>query len=204
MKGDSHQIWRIQRVQVNVACLGSFLRSSTGPNRAFEPQSLGRVRDHLGSPKGRTRLTQQRNAAISASVCGWLTSCSQSVGERKGPPTLWYLGNLDGPQCRLQDNTRPRGRKNRPAIGGRCYLRSCTRLTNLTSLPDSLRYRYSAIGGLIRTPQGQTEFQVNLSTCSAGPRRCYATRAYVNSKWVSHGATPWHTTPSHASPLNTS
>src|SRR5271157_1232644 len=49
MKGDSHQIWRIrtQRVQVNVASLRLFLRSSTGPNRAFEPQSLeslGRIR----------------------------------------------------------------------------------------------------------------------------------------------------------------
>src|SRR5271157_731289 len=44
-KGDSHQIWRTQRVQVNVASLRLFLRSCTGPNRAFEPQSLGRVRD---------------------------------------------------------------------------------------------------------------------------------------------------------------
>ncbi len=30
-----------QRVQVNVPSLRSFLRSSTGPNRVFEPQSLG-------------------------------------------------------------------------------------------------------------------------------------------------------------------
>jgi len=42
LKGDSHQIWRTQRVQVNVASLRFFLRSSTGPSRAFEPQSLGR------------------------------------------------------------------------------------------------------------------------------------------------------------------
>jgi hypothetical protein len=41
-KGDSHQIWRTQRVQVNLASLRLFLRSSTGPSRAFEPQSLGR------------------------------------------------------------------------------------------------------------------------------------------------------------------
>jgi len=44
-KGDSHQIWRTQRVKVNVVSLRLFLRSSTEPNRAFEPQSLGRVRD---------------------------------------------------------------------------------------------------------------------------------------------------------------
>src|SRR5271157_924089 len=46
-KGDSHQIWRTQRVQVNMASLRLFLRSSMGPNRAFEPQSLeslGRIR----------------------------------------------------------------------------------------------------------------------------------------------------------------
>jgi len=46
-KRDSHQIWRTQRVQVNVASLRLFLRSSMGPNRAFEPQSLeslGRIR----------------------------------------------------------------------------------------------------------------------------------------------------------------
>ncbi len=45
LKGDSHQIWRTQRARVNVASLRLFLRSSTGPNRAIEPQSLGRVRD---------------------------------------------------------------------------------------------------------------------------------------------------------------
>jgi len=38
----------------------------------------------IGSPKGRPRLTQQRNPATSASVCGWLRSCSQSVGRGKG------------------------------------------------------------------------------------------------------------------------
>src|SRR5208337_4920346 len=38
----------------------------------------------LGSPKGRPRLTQHRNASTSASVCGWLTSCSPSVGRGKG------------------------------------------------------------------------------------------------------------------------
>jgi hypothetical protein len=44
----------VQRVQVNVASLRLFLRSSTGPNRAFEPQSLGRVRDPVGIAEGPT------------------------------------------------------------------------------------------------------------------------------------------------------
>src|SRR5271157_2397795 len=68
------------------------------------PNGLAVSVTQLGSPKGRPRLTQQRNAATSASVCGWLTSCSQSVGgaegaKRKRPPTLCYLGNMDGPRC---------------------------------------------------------------------------------------------------------
>src|SRR5271157_2066948 len=67
-----------------VASLRLFLRSSTGPNRPFQPQSLGRVYDPVGIAEGRPRLTQQRNAATSASFCGWLTICSQSVGRGKG------------------------------------------------------------------------------------------------------------------------
>src|SRR5208337_3222341 len=55
-KGDSHQIWRTQRVQVNEASLRLFLRSSTGPNRAFEPQSLGRVRDPASIAEGPTAI----------------------------------------------------------------------------------------------------------------------------------------------------
>ena len=54
LKGDSHQIWRTQRIQVNVASLRLFLRSSTRPNRAFEPQSLGRVRDPVRIAEGPT------------------------------------------------------------------------------------------------------------------------------------------------------
>ena len=54
LKGDSHQIWRTQRVQVNLASLRLFLRSSTGPNRAFEPQSLDRVRDPVRIAEGPT------------------------------------------------------------------------------------------------------------------------------------------------------
>src|SRR5208337_1420029 len=63
------------------------------------PNRLAVSVTQLGSPKGRPRWTQQRNAATSASVCGWLTSCSQAVGERTGQPTPWYLGNVDGPRC---------------------------------------------------------------------------------------------------------
>src|SRR5208282_2263158 len=48
------------------------------------PNRLAVSVTQLGSPKGRPRLTQQRNAATSASVCGWLTICSQSVGRGKG------------------------------------------------------------------------------------------------------------------------
>src|SRR5208337_400697 len=64
LKGDSHQTWRTQRVQVNVACLRLFLRSSTGPNRALEPQSLGRVRDPVRIAEGPTAsdaATQRRH-----------------------------------------------------------------------------------------------------------------------------------------------
>ena len=55
VKGDSHQIW---------ASLRLFLRSSTGPNRAFEPQSLGRVRDPVRIAEGPTAIdaaTQRRH-----------------------------------------------------------------------------------------------------------------------------------------------
>ncbi len=45
VNGASQQIWRIQRVQVDVASLPLSLRSSKGPNREIEPQSLGRGRD---------------------------------------------------------------------------------------------------------------------------------------------------------------
>src|SRR5271157_4350576 len=92
-----------------------------------------------------SRLTPRKRGARDGS---FVPAHDHLLAERKGPPTLWYLGNVDGPQCRLQDNTRPRGRKNRPAIGGRRCL-GLARQTDLTSLPDSLRCRYSAIGGLI-------------------------------------------------------
>src|SRR5208337_2155901 len=84
---DSHQIWRIwrtQRVQVTVASVDCFFGLPRGPIVHSSPNRLAVSVTQLGSPKGRPRLTQQRNAATSASVCGWLTSCSQSVGRGKG------------------------------------------------------------------------------------------------------------------------
>src|SRR5271165_1881374 len=59
-----NQIWRTKRVQVNVTGLRLFLRSSTGPNRAFEPRSLGRVRDPVRIAEGPTAIdasTQRRH-----------------------------------------------------------------------------------------------------------------------------------------------
>jgi len=55
-KGDGHQIWRIQKIQVAVASLRLFPRSSTGPNRRFQPQSLGRVRDPVRIAEGPTAI----------------------------------------------------------------------------------------------------------------------------------------------------
>ncbi len=63
-EGDSHQIWRIQTIQVTVASLRLFLRSSTGPNRPFQPQSLGRVRGPVSIAEGPTAIdaaTQHRH-----------------------------------------------------------------------------------------------------------------------------------------------
>ena len=111
-KGDGHQIWRTQGVQVNGASLRLFLRSSTGPNRAFEPQSLGRVRDPVRIAEGpthdfgfsildfglRTEATRVSLPEAPVRGEGFLVD-SLHEGERTGPPTLWYLGNVDGPRC---------------------------------------------------------------------------------------------------------
>ena len=102
----------VQRVRVNVASLRLFLRSSTGPNRAFEPQSLGRVRDPVRIAEGpthdfgfsildfglRTEATRLSLQEAPARGEGFLVN-SLHEGEPTGPPTLWYLGNVDGPQC---------------------------------------------------------------------------------------------------------
>jgi hypothetical protein len=97
-----------------VASLRLFLRSSTGPNRAFEPQSLGRVRDPVRIAEGptddfgftildfglRTEATRVSLPEAPARGEGFLVN-SLHEGERTGPLTLWNLGNLDGPQCPL-------------------------------------------------------------------------------------------------------
>ena len=64
----------------------------------------------LGSPKGRPRLTQQRNAATSASVYGWLTSCSQAVGEADRAAHSLVPGQLGWPPMSCQ----PSSPSNRP------------------------------------------------------------------------------------------
>ena len=101
VKGDSHQIWRTQRVQVNVASLRLFLRSSTGPNRAFEPQSLGHVRDPVRIAEGpthdfgfsildfglRTEATRVSLPEAPARGEGFLVN-SLHEGERTGPRIL--------------------------------------------------------------------------------------------------------------------
>src|SRR5208337_343528 len=49
---------------ITVASLRLFLRSSTGPNRRFQPQSLGRVRDPVRIAEGPTSIdaaTQRRH-----------------------------------------------------------------------------------------------------------------------------------------------
>ncbi len=101
MKGDSHQIWRTQRLQVNVASLRLSLRSSTGPNRAFEPQSLGRVRDPVRIAEGPTH--DFGFSILDFGLKEHESHCRKRLrgerAERTGPPTLWYLGNVDGPQC---------------------------------------------------------------------------------------------------------
>ncbi len=101
VKGDSHQIWRTQREQVNLASLRLFLRSSTGPNRAFEPQSLGRVLDPVRIAEGpthdfglsilgfglRTETTRVSSPQAPARGEEFLVD-SLREGERTGPPTL--------------------------------------------------------------------------------------------------------------------
>src|SRR5271157_4228222 len=85
-KGDSHQIWRTQRVQINVASLRLFLRSCTGPNRAFEPQSLeslGRVRYPVRIAEGPTAIdaaAQRRHFGF----CLRLVDKLQPIGGGRG------------------------------------------------------------------------------------------------------------------------
>jgi hypothetical protein len=101
VKGDSHQIWRTKREQVNLASLRLFLRSSTVPNRAFEPQSLGRVLDPVRIAEGpthdfglsilgfglRTETTRVSSPQAPARGEEFLVD-SLREGERTGPATL--------------------------------------------------------------------------------------------------------------------
>ena len=66
------------------------------------PNRLAVSVTQFGSPKGRPRWTQQRNAATSASVCGWLTSCSQSVGEVDGAAHSLVPGKRGWPPMSCQ------------------------------------------------------------------------------------------------------
>ena len=90
---------RTQGVQVNVASLRLFLRSSTGPNRAFEPRSLGRVRAPVRIAEGpthdfgfsildfglRTEATRVSLPEAPVRGEGFLVD-SLHEGERTGPP----------------------------------------------------------------------------------------------------------------------
>src|SRR5271157_1249246 len=89
VKGDSHQIWRTQRVQVNVASLRLFLRSSTGPNRAFEPQSLGRVRDPVRIAEGPTH-----DFGFSILDCGLMqheSPCRKRLRGERGSSSIAFM-----------------------------------------------------------------------------------------------------------------
>src|SRR5208337_1035826 len=89
VKGDSHQIWRIRsgehrEYKQTWQAYDCFFGLPRGRTVHSSPNRLAVSVTQLGSPRGRLPLTQQRNAATSASFCGWLTSCSQSVGRGKG------------------------------------------------------------------------------------------------------------------------
>src|SRR5271157_3962478 len=85
VKGDSHQIWRIQIIQATVTSLWLFLRSSTGPNRPFQPQSLGRVSDPVRVAEGPTAIdaaTQRRHFGFRLRLVGSL----QPIGGARQRP----------------------------------------------------------------------------------------------------------------------
>ena len=63
-KFGEHRRKKRRQPRVTVASLRLFLRSSTGPNRRFQPQSLGRVRDPVRIAEGPTAIdaaTQRRH-----------------------------------------------------------------------------------------------------------------------------------------------
>src|SRR5208337_1571206 len=70
---------------VTVASLRLFLRSSTGPNRRFQPQSLGRVRDPVRIAEGPTAIdaaTQRRHFGFRL----WLVDMLQPIGGARQRP----------------------------------------------------------------------------------------------------------------------
>ncbi len=86
-----------------MASLRLFLRSSTGPNRALEPNRLAVSVTQSGSPKGRHMILDSRFWILDRGLKEHESHCRKRLrgerAERTGPPTLWYLGNVDGPQC---------------------------------------------------------------------------------------------------------
>src|SRR5208283_4374980 len=69
----------VQRVQVIVASLRLFLRSSTRPNRPFSPNRSAVSVTQLGSPKGRPRLTQHGPLRQSGRNSTWPAHSSASL-----------------------------------------------------------------------------------------------------------------------------
>ena len=125
--------------KVNLACLRLFLRSSTGPNRAFEARSLGRVRDPFRIAEGPNAFdsaTQRRHFGFRLRLVDKLQpigGVSGRVHPLSGTWENWMAPNvvfrtiLDLAAERIAQQL---------GEGGVSVLRS---QTNLTSLPDSLR-----------------------------------------------------------------
>src|SRR5208282_6510149 len=62
------------------------------------------------------------------------------TGERKGPPTLWYLGNVDGPQCHANQVVPATGLVDdamTPARKSGCILSQTSDPRFLSSVPES-------------------------------------------------------------------
>ena len=83
---------------VTVASLRLFLRSSTGPNRAFEPQSLGRDRDPVRIAQGPTAIdaaTQRRHFGFRLRLVDkW-----QPIGGGSGRPPCGFWDGSASAHC---------------------------------------------------------------------------------------------------------
>ncbi len=103
-----NRIWTTQRVQVNVASLRLFLRSSTGPNRAFEPRSLGRVRDPVRIAEGPTAIdaaTQRRHFGFRLRLVDKLQPIGGGSGRGhplSGTWETWMVANVLNPVQRIR------------------------------------------------------------------------------------------------------